>query len=106
MAEDVEVKAGNIGVLIRVDTGEDLTSATRYDIRLLCPDGTTEKHFASPGETTRSGTEIRYTTIDRGAGEPDLPQGGQYKVISDFALPGGFDGYGTTGTFEVKDKFG
>ena len=60
----------DIGTLIRVDVGSDITGATVHEIKYIKPDGTTDSWDA-----TVSTQYLQYTTVDG-----DLDQVGEWKI--------------------------
>lgn len=75
------VFVGDVGTIIELDVGTDVTAATRMEIRATKPDGTKVAWTASlaSGETT----VIAYVTQDG-----DLDQAGAWKLQAYVELPG------------------
>lgn len=65
-----KVYQGDVGTLIRMDTGSDLSSATTTNIKVIKPSGATAEWVG-----TANGTFVEYTTV---AG--DLDEVGAYVV--------------------------
>jgi len=84
-----------VGIILEVDTTEDLTTATDTKIYLLKPDGT---ELVLPA-TVYNSTYLRYTTV-----EGDLDQIGFYRVQAGFTK-GNWTGRGSTAEFAIYPKF-
>lgn len=90
-----KIYKGDIGTVIIVDTGVDLTTATKCALKIKKPDKTTTEWVGEQSDTTK----IKYTII-----EGDLDQAGKYRVQSyvEFA---DWEGSGETTYFRVYDVF-
>lgn len=73
------VYLNDVGTIIQVDVGSDITGATIHSIKYIKPDGTT-----GSWDATVSTQFLRYTTI-----EDDLDQAGEWVVQAKVALTGG-----------------
>lgn len=94
MATGTKVFRGDIGILIKVDMKEDVSTATGLNLEVQKPNGEIAKWTP-----TVNGDFLEYTTL---AG--DLNVVGVYK-ISPILTTGTFSGRGKTVTLEVADKF-
>ena len=94
MATGTNPIRGDIGLLIRVDMKEDMSTATGLNFEVEKPDGEITRWTP-----TASGDFLEYTTI---AG--DLNVVGTYR-ISPILTTGTFSGRAKLVTFEVVDKF-
>lgn len=90
-----KVYVGDVGTIITVDCGEDISTATVNNLVIKKPDGTTETWTGS----IYNSNYIRYT-IQSG----DLDQSGVWKVQSVVTLPS-WSGLGETATFRVYEAY-
>jgi len=90
----------DIGTIIRVDTGFDLTNATIANLVILKPN---KQEVVWTGAMSTAGT----TLIDYTITSNDLDVTGDYLVQSyvEFASPTSWSGRGITTTLVVKDYF-
>jgi len=90
----------DIGTIIRVNVGFDLTNATKTDLVILKPNS---KEVVWTGSmSTASNTDIDYVIV---AGDLDVT--GDYLIQSyvEFPAPLSWSGRGITTTLVVKDYF-
>ena len=90
-----KIYIGDVGTIIRVDAGQDISTATTLDIKYRKPDGT-EATWTGVLDGTNF---VRYTTI---AGDLDQTGGWQIQLV--IALPG-WSGCGETTGFTVYEKW-
>jgi hypothetical protein len=93
----MKIYVNDIGVVIEIDMGESLSTATNLKLEVRKPDNT-EVEWTP----TVYGTEfnfLRYTTVAN-----DLDQAGVWKA-NPFLSLGGWTGLADTVTFEVYDKY-
>jgi len=81
----------DIGTLIRVDVGSDVTGATIKQIKYIKPDGD-----SGNWDATVNGQYLEYTTVDG-----DLDQEGEWIVQAKVAVTGG-TWHGEITRFEVQ----
>jgi hypothetical protein len=88
-----------IGVVIRLNTGIDLTGATNPIIKVLRPDGSSVTWTATIVSINSSNSYVQYTTQ---SGDLNLP--GLYRV-QPFVNFSNWIGPGETASFEVYSPF-
>jgi len=93
----VAVYKNDIGTTIRVDTGFDLTAATRTDLIVMKPN---KNETVWTGAPSSAGA----TLIDYVVGIGDLDFVGDYLLQAYVELPG-WSGRGITTTLVVKDYY-
>lgn len=86
---------GDIGTQIEVDVCTDISTATRVELRVVKPDGTTATWVGTVLETTK----IRYI-VQAG----DFSVDGRYRIQPYVEMPS-WRGKGNTATFVVSDMF-
>jgi hypothetical protein len=86
---------GDIGTVIDVDLGENISTATSVAFSILKPDGTTETWEAE----IYADNYLRYATQ-----EGDLDQAGTYKIQPLITLLA-WSGRGETAEFEITAEF-
>lgn len=84
------------GILVRVDTVEDITLATDTKLNVRKPDGTEVTWVATKGDSTH----LEYVSV---AG--DFNQAGFYRLQAEFTLDG-WAGRCSTAEFAMYPKFG
>ena len=85
-----------IGIVIRVDVVEDITTATDPKLYVRKPDGTEVIWIPSKSGTTH----FEYTTVSG-----DVDQSGFYRLQAGFTIDG-WTGRGGTAEFTIYPKFG
>lgn len=97
-----KIYVGDIGVIFRVNTGIDLTTATKTTLKVKLPDETAVEWTASIyGEKTNGVLEYKSTS-------GDLSMVGTYRLQAYVELgTGGTDGkfFGETATFTVYNAY-
>jgi hypothetical protein len=88
-----------VGSIIIVNTGVDLTTATATQIRVKKPDGTVAVYDADVYTISGSPNYLKYTTLTG-----DLDQAGKYLVQPYVVFPT-WQGYGETSYFIVNNLF-
>ncbi len=94
-------KVGAVGVKITVETTEDLSAASKTDLRFLKADGT----ILTVSGTVENDTNIYYTTTtdDDEDGNTLFTVAGQWRVTPDITKSG-YDGLMETLYFRVKGE--
>lgn len=90
-----KIYVGDVGTVITLDVGEDVSTATTMDIVYKKPDGTTGTWNATLSGTTK----IQYTTVSG-----DIDESGKWYVHAYIVLPS-WSGIGETASFEVYEEF-
>jgi hypothetical protein len=90
-----KIYVGDIGTIVTVDCGEDISTATVNQLMVQKPDGTIVTWEAAVYNTNY----LRYTIMDG-----DLDQAGVYKVQSKITLPS-WSGLGETDEFTVNEAY-
>lgn len=90
-----KIYVGDVGTIITVDCGEDISTATVNQLAVQKPDGTVVTWEASVYNTNY----LRYTVQT-----DDLDQAGVYKVQSKITLPS-WSGLGETDEFTVYEAY-
>lgn len=85
----------DVGTIIELDTGVDITAGSVFEIKVKLPDATLDTWTA----TLLGQTKIRYVTVGG-----DLPQAGIYKLQAHVVVSG-WNGLGETVDLEVLDAF-
>lgn len=88
-----------IGAIIILDAGADLSSATSLSIKVKKPDGTTVTWPANVYNLNGQTNFVKYTTV-----EDDLDQAGRYELQPYIVFPT-WQGYGETAHFLVYPTF-
>jgi hypothetical protein len=86
---------GDIGTVITVDTGNDLTAATTTDLKVRKPSGAT---------TTWTGAVVNDNYISYTTVEDDFDEAGTYRLQSYVVSPSG-TWFGDTATFTVLEAY-
>jgi len=91
-----KIYAGDVGVEIRLDTGQTLAGATSMIIKVLKPDGTEAEWAASQYDSTT----IYYVTVDG-----DLADAGDYVLQSYVEWGSASQHSGESVTLKVYEEF-
>lgn len=94
MANNIYI--GDIGTLILIDMGEDVSEAVSPVFRVKKPDGTEVEWTAEVGDTDNI---LQYTIV-----EGDLDQAGTY-AVNPYLTLGDWTGSGDTVKFKVLDRY-
>lgn len=86
---------GDIGTILEVDCGVDISSATTHNLMMQKPDLASVELTG----TVHNTNFIRYTTIDG-----DLDQAGVYRIQSKVVISG-WDGLGETAKLRVYGQY-
>lgn len=86
---------GDVGTIIEVDCGENITTATGITLEIRKPNGSKVSKAASLYSTTK----LRYTVISG-----DLDQSGKYSIQPKLTISG-WIGRGETVTMDVYSQF-
>ena len=95
------IHAGDVGAVIKVNLGEDITGATLLKIIMKRPvytDGYKSRDYVVKTAVVEDDTSAVYTTV-----EGDLPTDGQYEVQVYYA-DADWQGYSTIGRFSVDRR--
>lgn len=96
MAKEAKVYTNDVGLVIDINMGENISSATSLSLGITKPDHTTTTWTPSIQGTNY----LRYTTVAN-----DLDQAGIYFIQPAFTL-GGWTGKGNTVKFLVHAAYG
>lgn len=94
---NTKVYKDDVGTVIELDTGVDLSDAYKVAIAVRKPDGTEEEWSASVNAQ-------QPTRLYHVAAEGDLDQVGEYYVQASVTMPA-WSGRGQTTSFFVYDRF-
>ncbi len=87
---------GDVGTLLRVSVGTDISDATTVRLYITKPDATTDTWV---GSVSDCGKEIWYTILSG-----DWDQAGEY-LLQSYVVTSGGNWYGDTVAFIVTDTF-
>jgi len=87
------IYVGDVGVLVKVDVGQDISSSSIHTINVVYPDGTIANWSASI-----NGNFLEYITV---AGDLDIA--GRYKIQAYIEM-GVYKGYGDTDILIISKR--
>lgn len=86
---------GDVGTILEVDCGVDISSATTHNLMVQKPDLTLDELVG----TIYNSNYIRYTTVDG-----DWDQAGIYRIQSKIVISG-WEGLGETAKLRIYDPY-